>query len=287
MRRSANEGWSFLVVEGTSDKRALAPLLGDRFYYIPARGKDMVLHAQERLTAEGVNDCLFLVDCDGEVDPQRLGMSNLIVSSNRDLEADLLFELKAFDRIALEYLSDFGYGSSECERVGRELLAFVSGITARLGIGLDAARQLGLPVKILDQEQNRRRRVSLLDVPEMLSWVNNFVPVDSLDVAEAVARLLSWGEGELQSVAQIAERGASKLCRLHGLAACPSCTPRRYSNGRDLIAGLSLALSQRCGFKVTEAELSRSLRLATSPLSASNWSVALRVDAWWVGRSVA
>lgn len=270
----------FLVVEGVSDKKSFQPLLDPYFHYVPARGKDMVLSAFETLSAEGVDDCLFVVDCDGGVDPNWLGRRGLIVSTNRDIDADLLFDLGAFHRVSLEYLSEFGHTPVECGEIGQNLLVYAREITAGLGIVLDAARDAGAKTKFLDPVLNVRRRIRLQDFPDFDLWVEHFVPVVAEDLLSEASLKLGWTVSDEQHVRERVEAGSHKMCRRHGLARCAACTPRRFSNGHDLVDVLSLGLSQRCGYEVPQAEFARATRLATSLEAIENWDVAARVRSW-------
>ncbi len=281
MRRSGSvPGTRFLVVEGVSDKKSFHPLLDPHLHYVPARGKDMVLFAFETLTLEGVNDCLFVVDCDGGTESKWLGRHGLVISNNRDLDADLLFDLNAFDRVALEYLSGFGQTAEECAAVGQELLAYARALSADFGVVLDAARDTGAPTKVYDENRGSRRRLQLLDFDDSVAWIQNFVPVDREELATLAAGALGWTDDQLAGVIIEVTGGALKACRAHGLPRCAECTPRHFSSGHDLVDILSLSLSQRCGFVVSSGELARATRLAASTQSVSAWSVARRVGGW-------
>jgi hypothetical protein len=279
-RNGAPSETKFLVVEGVSDKKSFQPLLDPDFHYVPARGKEMVLAAFDTLTAEGVTDCLFIVDCDGDTDQAWLGHRGLIVSTNRDIDADLLFDLGAFHRVSLEFLSDFGFTAAQCGEIGNNLLDYARAVTASLGILLDAARDSGANTKFLDHVVGGRRRIRLKDFAESALWVQNFVPVVATDLLPAASSSLGWTAGQEQRILEKIAVGSRKLCRTHQLARCPDCTPRRFSNGHDLVDVLALGLSQRCGYKVTEAEFARATRLATSAGAMDAWEVAIRIRRW-------
>ena len=97
-RRALPLSVPLVVVEGPTDRNALFPFLMPTVVVIPANGKNQVLHAFTELETSLRNAVLFLVDCDGGVDPRFKGHVELVISSNRDTEADLLFELGALER---------------------------------------------------------------------------------------------------------------------------------------------------------------------------------------------
>lgn len=270
----------FLVVEGISDKKSFSPLLARHFQYVPARGKEMVLEARSLLREEESERCLFVVDCDGGTDPKWLGQDNLIVSSNRDIDADLLMELTTFDRVAVEYLSDFGWDADTCEDVGRTLLDYANTIATALGIILDHARAFNLPIKVRDAVTNKRRRLQFGDIPGASTVVENFVPVTEQDLIDSVRDVLGWTAEQEQLVREAAVFASEKNCRLHATAACVHCRARTFSNGHDLVEVLALGLTQRCGFEVTPAELARAIRLATSRDTMLGWAVSDRIVRW-------
>lgn len=281
MRRSGSApGTRFLIVEGVSDKKSFHPLLDAHLHYVPARGKPMVLFAYEALSQEGVTDCLFVVDCDGDTESTWLGRPGLVVSDNRDLDADLLFELNAFHRVTLEYLAGFGQTPEECLSIGDELLTYARSLSSDFGVVLDAARDSGAPTKVYDPIRGTRRRLQLLDISDSSTWIQNFVAVDREELAVLGGSALGWTKEQLSSVVTAVEQGASKRCRMHGAVKCAVCTPRRFSNGHDLVDILAVSLSQRCGFPVSSAELARATRLAASSRSIEDWNVARRINSW-------
>ncbi|WP_146082806.1 MULTISPECIES: hypothetical protein [unclassified Rathayibacter] len=240
----------------------------------------MVLAAFDTLIAEGVNDCLFIVDCDGGTDPIWLGRKGLIISSNRDVDADLLFSVGAFDRVALEFFAHLRDSPEECIATGNNLLDYAKEISSSLGIVLDSARGVGVVTNHFDPVVNSRRRMRLKDLPEFPFWLGHFVPITPLDLVPAISELLEWSTDEVRRVSEVVIAGATKFCRKHGVAKCQTCTPRRFSNGHDLVDVLALGVSQRCGYEVSEAEVARAVRLAASPEAIGSWDVAIRIGRW-------
>lgn len=286
MRRSASSpGTLFLIVEGSSDRKTFHALLNPHLHYVPSRGKEMVLGAFDLLSAEGVSDCMFVVDCDGGTESRWLGRDGLVISANRDVDADLLLTLRAFDRVALEYLSDVGNTAEECVSAANSVMRFATALTASFGIILDGARSLGMSVKVVDLLTGKRRRLRLNDLGEIHGWVRDLSAPDSGSLLQVVASVLSWKDDQRSTLAAHLATGAEKPCRLHRATRCTQCTPRRFSNGHDLADVLALALTQRCGFEVKPAEFARAARLAASKEAATNWDVGVRILRWQKSRS--
>jgi hypothetical protein len=286
-RANAAPGTKFLVVEGASDKKSFQPLLDSAFHFVPARGKDMVLWAHDALASEGITDCLFIVDCDGSLDAKWLGQPCLIVSTNRDVEADLLFDVSAFERMALEFLSDHVTTRIDCQILAGSLLALAKNLTGGFGVVLDAARTEGVPISRVDKITGTRVRIRMKELGELRDWVQNFVSIDAGEMLTSVSAEMNWSKAEVDRVRGVMEHGSVKLCRIHSVAACLSCIARRFSNGHDLVDVLSLGISQRCGYSVSEAEVARAIRLATSSEELKNWDVANRIDRWSTSRPAA
>lgn len=279
-RNGAEPGTLFLIVEGVSDKRTFLPLLDNGIHYVPARGKPMVVEAFNTLSSEGVDDCMFVVDCDGEDNRDILGVPNLVVSVNRDVDADLLLSLSSFERVALEYLSEHADTGTDTQALASSLLDYSRELTALFGLHLDAARMEGKPVKLVDPVTSLRRRIRPTDVQAFDLWVRNFVIPDANELVNAIGAALSWGDGDQAGVLERGLRGAEKHCRLHGGSRCAFCTPRTYSSGHDLVDVLALGLSQRCGFVVSPAEFARVVRVAAQAGVRDSWAVGQRIKMW-------
>lgn len=240
----------------------------------------MVLYAYERLHSEGVRDCLFIVDCDGASNASWLGREGLVVSDNRDVDADLLLSLGAFRRVALEFLSDHADTAERCSVLAQNMLDHATFLTSMFGAVLDSARSVGRPVKIFDPTLGRRRRLRLTDLPELHDWVGNFVYAGTGDIATAAAAQLAWSDEDVAMILAAAAVSSRKRCRAHAASSCASCTPRNYSSGHDLADTLAVALTQRCGFDVGPGEFARAVRIATHAGGIDGWSMGRRIHEW-------
>ena len=107
-----------MVVEGASDRSALYPFVVPTAWVVPAYGKEQVLCAYDELEAPLRNGTLFIADCDGGVDARYKGNADLVITTNRDIEADLLFELQALERVALDVLAAHGPNPRSVQRMG-------------------------------------------------------------------------------------------------------------------------------------------------------------------------
>jgi hypothetical protein len=209
------------------------------------------------------------------------------VSSNRDIEADLLFVVGAFDRLALEYLAHMGATPDECRAKSAAVLGFAKQLTSDFGRILDSARHEGLRVSIHDPRTGTKRRLQLRDLPSFETWTKRRESAEESELTTQMGDVLGWSAGDRVGIVQRILEGSQKLCRAHQAAKCRSCTPRRFSNGHDLVDVLSGVFSTEAGFLVSEAEFSRALRVAAPTDQLSSWDVARRIQAWQEGHQAA
>lgn len=274
-----------LVVEGSTDKRALLPFLLPDVVVVPARGKDMLLGAYALLEPDSLSNCLFVVDCDGETASEWKGRPNLIISENRDIEADLLFELSAFDRLVAEYLGAGLSTPSDVASQAAGLLLQCSELTANLGVLLDSARQRGLRVRVIDGVTGVKRRAAPSDLPSLEAWLSSGHAPNYREVLQDLKGLLAWSDTDLAAVELDARAGEGKSCRAHGRARCIPCRARRYSNGHDLVQAITRALRSRIG-ELEQTEVERAVRMCADKQLADRWIVAQRVRLWEASASV-
>ena len=278
MRRSGSPGSTFVIVEGGSDVKLIQPFLSDGLHYIAARGKEMVLTAYETLVSEGVDDCLFIVDCDGVIEAQWLGRTGLVVSSNRDVDADLLFELNSFERLSLEFFAELAGTPQECMEQGRVIMQRARDITGRFGVVLDAARGLGAITKVTNVVTGGRQRLRLTDLLMLDGWLDGPLP-DMAEIIGGCASALSWTDSQRARIAKAVELGSRKHCRLHSTPACEACMPRRYQRPRSDRCSRPIH-HPRVGFDVSPAEVARAVRLGSTSQDAGHWPVVSRARAW-------
>ena len=269
-----------VIVEGDSDRRTLLPLLGDNVVLVPAGGRDALLDTYSRLEKAALDRCLYIVDCDNDFSNELKGRANLIITSHRDIEADALFDLEGYDRLAFEYL-DYGSASAE-ELMARkdELLSFAAGISSRFGVVKDAARKRGLRLKLRDAFTNAKVRSTPADLPSIGSWVAAQKIPTLNEIAFELGRLMSWSNPDIIDVAQEAGARWNDPCRRHGLPGCGECRLRTSCNGHDLVATLAVDLSIRLTTQVTSAELDRHLRMSTNRDLVHRWTVGKRISGW-------
>ena len=180
----------FLIVEGLSDKRALLPFVDGSVAVIPADGKDKLLAAYVGLTDKERRHIAFVLDCDGSTPSELKGLHDLVITTNRDVEADLIFELRAFQHYCLELLAHVYDSPLEVDREASTIVSMAAHISGILGAVVTVGGGEGLRLKVADG--NRRRRLRLSDLPELRGWLADPHVVGADEVAAAVARRLAW-----------------------------------------------------------------------------------------------
>jgi len=275
-RRALPGNVPIVVVEGTTDRSAIFPFLESNVVVIPGNGKDQVLRAFSDLEPSLRHGVLFIVDCDGGVDPFFKGHLELVISANRDIEADLLFELGALERVALSILSTVAANPQDAVETAHSLLVSASMVAVGFGVIRTAAQSASLPVRVLDARTGLRRRLTVFDAPSVVG-----APVH--DSAEAVAELLremgsllKWSGSDQTSVAELTHQILRTPCTLHGSSTCLVCQQNRYCGGHDLVESLSLFLRIRHNIRLPASDLDRDLRIAADRSRLSSWRVVQR-----------
>jgi hypothetical protein len=277
---------TLLIVEGTTDKSAMSTVLHDDVYLVPGRGKDTLLQAYEQLDGESVENCLFLIDCDGEDNTRLLGKANLIVSELRDVEADLVYRLRALQKVSIGLISEKEDSVASIRQQSHEIEEYGLRLTGAFGIVLDVARRQGLKLRLFDTATNRKRRLELRDMPSLGLWLlEQRIPTLS-ELACAMGDVLSWSAAECANVASHAAAGGAKECRKHARRSCSDCISRRFSNGHSLVEIYAYLLSQQLGVVIQARDIARSLRSSVDLRAVSEWSTAIRMNKWQTVRGV-
>ncbi|WP_138067608.1 hypothetical protein [Cellulomonas rhizosphaerae] len=268
-----------LVVEGMSDRQAFGRVLDPRVKVVPARGKEMVLESRKHLSVGERERCTIVIDCDGRVEASWLTDDNVVVSANRDLEADLVIELKVMRSVAHDFLAPLYDNGSEVARHANRLERYVLEFACVMGVLLDAARALGAKTRVVDAVTARKRRVQILDLPEALGWLRAYAVPSLQEISNAVGASVGWSEAQREEIVRHACAGGAKLCRLHGAAECSGCKIRRFSNGHDIVDISAQVLSDHGGYAVSSAEVARALRVAIGVRATpQEWSVIGRLS---------
>lgn len=271
-----------VVVEGTTDKRALLPFLGQGVIIVPARGKEEVIAAFDSLEPHLRTAVLFVIDCDGATDGRLKGHRDLIITANRDIEADLVFELRACERVAHELL---GVKHDHRAAVHQQLelaLTDASRVSRRLTLALDTARGQGLPCGLVDRRTRLRRRLRVADLPDVATWR---VEHDKLDLRSAVADLqglIGWSGAEAGSVVRATRLAMNTPCRVHSVPEC-DCGNMRLCNGHHLVGAFEAILIQDHGLTFAQGEIDRAIRMGADRDRLDSWVVATRIRVWEAG----
>jgi hypothetical protein len=279
-RRGLPPTTAILVVEGITDKRALFPFLAPDVVVVPADGKDKLIRTFEELEAELRPGVLFLLDCDGGIEQRLKGHLDLIITTNRDLEADLMFELRALERVAYEHLSSFVEAPGDLEPVVSRLLADASVLTAMIGIVQGAAVRLGFSMRVIDARTGDRRRLRLTDLQPVRSWLNDVASLELRDVANVVGQVVGWPRADKDAVSIAAEEVGIINCARHDEVRCFGCWKMSHCNGHLLTQATALAFDVYHRVRVDVKDLDRALRIAADTTLIPEWDVARRIRRW-------
>jgi hypothetical protein len=267
------------IVEGGSDKQSLVPFMHPTARIVAAHGKEMVLGAKAFFTPDELMRLAMIVDCDGQSNPEWFDDDLVIVSSARDIDADFVIYLGAFESVLVDFVAKRCDSSGETTVEVEYWRAFTCALSSRFGVVLDTARRLGKPVKISDSQTRLRRRVRLIDMPEVDRWIaQRYVP-SMQEVVRAMAATVGWGRETQDLVLSQSLDGGGKLCRLHDKPNCDGCMPRRFSNGHDLVDLVSRIATFEGGFEVSPAEIARAFRMSRHTANLNEWSVYRRLKA--------
>lgn len=261
------------VVEGRSDKQMLMRSLHPDTRVVPARGKDVVLRSKAFLEKAELARLAFIVDCDGTTDGTILRDGSVIVTELRDLDADLLIGFGTLRAVAWDFFAATLQSGDEVELRTTELIEFVSGVSARLGVLLHAGRAESLPVRIYDPILQRKRRITIADLSGAAAWIEKESIPSYEDLSVALASRLGWTPSQRRLVIKTAGEGGTKKCRGHGQPSCVPCLVRRFSNGHDMVDIASKRLDQISGYSVDQKTLEISFRTARLSRDPSQWIV--------------
>lgn len=269
-----------VAVEGATDKRVLSPILRPNVRILAASGRDMVLGAYSELASEGLDRCLYVVDCDDNLPATFKGRPNLVVTQHRDIEADALFCLRGFDRIASEYLGAAHTREEEVSLQRDELLSLAVDLSSLLTITKDVARHMGLALRSLDPITGNRTRLTFDHLPATGAWVRSQKVPTTEELAGEMGKVLGWTAADVGRVSTLAENSWASECGTHGRTECGACRLHRHSNGHDLVSVLAIDLSQRLTTPITASNLDRDIRMTTDRALVAGWRVGQRIAAW-------
>lgn len=279
-RRALDSSIPIVIVEGSSDKRALSAFLNPDAVTIPANGKDFLIHAYDFLEARLRRGVIFLLDCDGRVDQRFKGNIDLVLTSNRDMEADLVFELNAVRRLAHEFLAPAASSAGEIEGFVASITADACTLSGTIGLTRDAAKEHGLPVRIRDHVTGKKRKVGLLDLSEATRWAADIRIFGVGELTNALGGFLGWTREQMAFVSGRSATVANAPCIKHSVNTCWPCLRRSNCNGHDLVDALYLVLCARHRIDTRVEEVARALRMGIGPESLAAWTVARRISAW-------
>ncbi len=200
--------------------------------------------------------------------------------TNRDLEADLVFELDAFTRVAHELLANQAPSRQVLARMAQSLLHDAIHMSAMYGLVHRAALDELAPTRVADTVTGARRRMRLSDIPKVSGWLQNGSRPQLPEMVAAVAGVAGWSDEQSSAVAGIVGALHGQACLQHAVSGCEAAVRRAYCNGHVLVEALAIALAVRLGVAVDRKSLERDLRLAADHALLPGWPVAARIRRW-------
>jgi hypothetical protein len=229
---------------------------------------------------------LVLIDCDGEVPDELKGLPDLIISANRDLEADLLLELNALRRYAMDLVADSAVNRAEAEARIATTLERALAVAAELERVRRAARASGVTTRLLDPVTGRRRKVAARDLPVAATWLSTADRVSTADVVQAYGAAAGWSPEDEDLVIQATRHTVATPCVPHGARQCAPCEYRALCVGHDLVELVAQALRDETGWTLELTEVDRGLRVASDRQLVADWCVSVRGRRWAEGAGV-
>lgn len=266
-----------VIVEGDDDRRAIFPFLSGPVVVVPAGGKTNVLAAYQQLEIKFRAGVVFIVDCDGSLAEPMKGRVDLVITTNRDIEADLLLELKAFDRVADEYLSPEATDPAELANLSIELLDIAADLAHHIGVLQASAAGLGLRTRRLGKAKNGGK-IRVFDLPSAEAMASGS-PRDLDALATDLAALTGWSPVEREAVIELAEQHLQEECA-HSAQCCSDCRRQRHANGHHLVDCVTATLANHSSTDIAASEVAHALRIGADRSLVSGWEVAKRLQRW-------
>jgi hypothetical protein len=254
-----------VIFEGSSDVEAYRHFVRTEVQLHAVGGRDRVLSVYDQLSSDAVsNNIVYILDCDNGVDEHYKGITNVVISQNRDMECDLLLTLSALDRLA-----------SEEQSMSQVILGAAIEDAVLVGRLKDSGRALGLPVRKQVPGRSGRVRVAMGELDRGALGADS----SEADRLEAISKTLSaaveWTAAERASVLEGSMNGVTAGCEEHGAIAC-TCDVRRFCNGHDLMELTYLACVEG-GLQMDERNFARAIRMGASDLLAQDWAFVRRL----------
>ena len=271
---------SILIVEGITDKRAMLPLLDSSVTVIPADGKDKLIAAFDGLSSRYQERIAFVLDCDGDTPGRLKGHGNLVLTTNRDVEADLLLEVRAFRGLAFELLAHLYDDIPSIEAAADAIVLDSSRLASKFGATRNASATLGLRQKLQDPHSGRKRPVRPSDLPGIAHMAGDVERVHATHLAAEIGGVLDWSPEEQRQVATLTAQELERPCSHHASRPCGPCTTRRHCGGHSLVDTLPAVIAARHGLNIDAAVLDRGLRIAAPSSELQSWRVLERLRRW-------
>ncbi|MFD2082935.1 hypothetical protein [Actinopolymorpha cephalotaxi] len=246
---------------------------------MPANGKTEVVRVFDGLGRRHRQGVLFIVDCDNEIEDRLKGHSEFVISANMDIDADLVFELSALDRVATECLADRLLDGDELRVATSELLIGATELSIGVTVVQQAARRRRLPTKVVS-DMGGRREFRVRDLSDEL--LDEIGSGDSFvrKLAADMANLIEWSDRELRLITAEAVDMYGKPCGPHGIDHCIECHRRSSCRGHTLVQAISVVLKKRHNVSIGVPVLESLLRTGADRRRLEGWEVARRIRRW-------
>lgn len=269
-----------LVVEGKDDKTALMPFLIPSTEVISADGKEKLLAAYRDVPRGPLRDhLLFIMDCDGETSTDYKGEIDLVLTTNRDIESDVILQLNPSLRAGVEVFGSLLDSGEDAVALMDDCIDIAGRFSALLGLVLMVADSYRMQTRT-QPNKGALRKLAVLDIvrPDDIKAMSDFANVGEL--VAAVAHVMQWGMEESDDVLKAVSIHIAAECRRHRRNFCPTCLIQRSANGHHFVQAIA-ALANNEG--VNEADPSRIasiLRTSTQVTTFVSWPSIRRIRTW-------
>jgi len=277
--RALKPGQVLAIVEGVSDRAALMPHFAGEVVLKAAKGREKLLSAYFGLESSLRSPVVFIFDCDGNTPLELKGQVDLVISSNRDMEADLIFDLNAFHGVTQDYLGRIYEDTAVVRAHTEAAVEQASEMSTDLGLILKGAKAMGLTTHIKRPRAGIDRVITVTDVNDAAFDFSSRRPSDLSTLSQAVGTVLGWGQLDIEEISKRANSEYETHCARHETV-CGRCRKRQLANGHHLVDALSLILDRVHGQIVSPSLVASGLRMSPSPLALKSWVVLRRLKAW-------
>lgn len=269
---------TFLVAEGGGDKVALTRHLDSSVRVKVAGGRETLVAAYLELEAHYRDRVVFVADCDGDTDQTLKGQVDLVISQNRDIQADHGLSLGALQPSLEVFLSPQYESQAQLRAVAENAAHAIRRVARVLTLLVVVAARHGLPTQVKVRGVGKRV-LSAINLDAVVDWKSGTVPSVEAYAVEA-GRLLAWSMDDVELVRTRIEALLVEACRRHSLSTCDDCLDCTYIGGHQLIAASESYIVRTLGSQLGENEVSNLLYACANGTLLDSWDVYRRLRVW-------